>query len=626
MKKQLLLLFLFISPLIKAQEIDTLHWLKQIDVKGSRITYPDKSIPHQVLDTAVAAKILSADVGAQLTRESGVFVKSYGQGGISTITSSGMGAAHTALLWNGIKLNSSMLGLYDFSLMPSFLLDKVTMQYGGSGALQGSGSVGGAVLLESETAEGFSVSAMAGLSSFGGQQMGIQTGLTNGNVSTNSRVYMRRAKNDIIYKNQYGESVTQKNANSEQEGFSQELKLGKEHNNLALHIWYLNSDYKIPPHMLQEKSYQQQKDEAQRYALTWNFKKEKSLFTLNAGFVQDKIRYIDSTALLDERSRARSYQADAMYSIYPIQNWQFDFRVSAEKSQATTDAYPKEEKLNQISGTVRVGYNKGKINSNVALRNGLTHGDALPLLPSIGINYQITKALRLRAEGAMVYRVPTLNDQYWQPGGNPYLQPEKGREASGGLLLEKKVKQISIIAEAGVFDILLDDAIIWFPQTGGVYGVENIEQIHSNGINGSIGMNAGRKKWKGEIQLRPQWNNSIITKTNAVNISSLNKQQIYTPKVLFKGKASISYQKIKVNYYINYSGYRYTLTNNSNWLDPYFINDLAISYERNFLRLGVVFTAAANNLNNVNYQVIANRAMPGRNYQLGMQVRFSGNR
>jgi len=129
MKKRILLLLLFISPLIKAQDVDTLHWLKQVDVKGSRIAYPDKIISHQVLDTSLAAKILAPDVAAQLTRESGVFVKSYGQGGVSTVTSSGMGAAHTALLWNGIKLNSPMLGLYDFSLIPSFLLDKVTMQY-----------------------------------------------------------------------------------------------------------------------------------------------------------------------------------------------------------------------------------------------------------------------------------------------------------------------------------------------------------------------------------------------------------------------------------------------------------------------------------------------------------------
>ncbi len=624
MKKRLLLLSLLVSPLVRAQELDSLHWLKQVNVQGSRIAYPDKTIQHQVLDTTEATKILSPDVAAQLTRESGVFIKSYGQGGVATVTSSGMGAAHTALMWNGIKLNSSMLGLYDFSLLPSFLLDKVTLQYGGSGTLQGSGSVGGAVMLESETekSESFTATIMSGLSSYGGQQLGIQTGLTNGNVSTNSRVYLRKAKNDFTYKNQYGETVTQKNADSEQEGFTQELKFGQEHNNISMHIWYLTSDYKIPPHMLQANSYQQQKDEAQRYALTWNFKREKSVFTMNAGFVQDKIRFIDSTALLDERSRARSYQADGMYSLYPLKYWQLDFRVTAEKSVAITDAYPKEETIDQLTGMVRVDYRKDKLNWNIAIRNGVANGDALPLLPSVGVNVKITNALHVRAEGSMVYRLPTLNDRYWQPGGNRDLLPEKGREMSGGLIIEKQVKQIAVAAEAGVFDILLDDAIVWFPQTGGVYGAENIQQIHSDGISGSVGIKAGEKKWKGELQFRPQWNRSIITKTDAANASSLNKQQIYTPQIIYKGKATVAYKKLRLNYYLNYSGYRYTVSDNTKWLEPFLISDVTISYERNFGKINLLFTAAANNISNSNYQVIANRAMPGRNYQVGMMVRF----
>lgn len=624
MKKQLLLFLLFISPLAKAQELDSLHWLKQVNVKGSRIAYPDKTIQHQLLDTTAATKILLPDVASQLTREAGVFIKSYGQGGVATVTSSGMGAAHTSLMWNGIKLNSAMLGLYDFSLLPSFLLDKVTVQYGGSGTLQGSGSIGGAVMLESETEsnEGYSAAIMSGISSYGGQQIGIQTGFTNGNVATNSRVYMRKAKNNFTYKNQYGETVTQKNGDSEQNGFAQDFKFRKENNSIAMHIWYLKSDYKIPPHMLQENSYQQQKDEAQRYSITWNRKREKSAVAVNAGFVQDKIRFIDSTALLDERSKARSFQADGMYSIYPLKYWQIDFRITAEKALALTDAYPKEESNDQLTAMARADYRKDKLNWNIAFRDGIANGDALPFLPSVGINYRITNALYVRAEGAMLYRLPTLNDRFWQPGGNTSLLPEKGSEMSGGIALQKMINWLTIEGEAGVFDIRLDDAIVWFPQTGGVYGAQNIQQLHSSGVNGSVGLRAGEKKWKGEINFRPQWNKSIITKTDAANASSLNKQQIYTPKILYKANAGIAYNNLRLNYYMNYTGYRYTVSDNSKWLDPYLVNDITLSYEKNFKKINLILTAAVNNFSNSSYQVIVNRAMPGRNYQVGLMVKF----
>lgn len=624
MKNRFLLFLLLLPILVMGQNSDTLLWLKQVEIKGNRITYPKNSISHQVLDTTAAAKILLADVTAQLSRESGVFVKSYGQGGVATISSSGMAASHTALLWNGIKLNSPMLGVYDFSLIPSFLLDKVTMQYGGSGSLQGSGSIGGAVLLESgtEKKEGITASVLAGVSSFGGQQVGIQSGLTNGNVSTNTRVYWRRAENDITYLNQYGETIKQKNAESEQQGFSQEFKYGGENNNLTVHGWYLKSDYKIPPHMLQKNSSQRQQDEGQRYAITWNFNKEKASFLMNAGFVQDKIRFIDTTALLDERSRARSIQFDGMYSYFPRKYWKFDFRLSAENSMAITDAYPKEEKEVQVAGIVGAEYRKNHGSVNASLRSEITNGVELPLLPSFGANYQINTWVSVRAEGALVYRVPTLNDRYWKPGGNPNLNPEKGRALSGGIFITKKARQIVLDIESGVFDILLNDAIVWFPQPGGFYGAENIQQIHSSGINGSVGVSVGEKNWKGEMQFRSQWNSSIITKTNAANASSLSKQQIYTPKVIYKGKACIEFKKIKLNYYINYSGYRYTVADDSRWLNPYLLSDIAVSFEKKFGKITAVFTVAVNNIEDSKYQVIANRAMAGRNYQAGMLVKF----
>jgi iron complex outermembrane receptor protein len=184
------------------------------------------------------------------------------------------------------------------------------------------------------------------------------------------------------------------------------------------------------------------------------------------------------------------------------------------------------------------------------------------------------------------------------------------------------INWLTIEGEAGVFDIRLDDAIVWFPQTGGVYGAQNIQQLHSSGVNGSVGLRAGEKKWKGEINFRPQWNKSIITKTDAANASSLNKQQIYTPKILYKANAGIAYNNLRLNYYMNYTGYRYTVSDNSKWLDPYLVNDITLSYEKNFKKINLILTAAVNNFSNSSYQVIVNRAMPGRNYQVGLMVKF----
>ena len=82
--------------------------------------------------------------------ESPIFIKSYGLGSLATTSFRGGSASHTAILWNGFNLGSPMNGQLDLSLVPVSLANNVSIQYGGAGALWGSGAVGGAILLNSE--------------------------------------------------------------------------------------------------------------------------------------------------------------------------------------------------------------------------------------------------------------------------------------------------------------------------------------------------------------------------------------------------------------------------------------------------------------------------------------------
>src|SRR5687767_7836804 len=62
-----------------------------------------------------------------------IYFKTYGNGQLSTIAFRGTSASHTAVLWNGMNINSPTLGQTDFSLFPVYLLDDITLQYGASG-------------------------------------------------------------------------------------------------------------------------------------------------------------------------------------------------------------------------------------------------------------------------------------------------------------------------------------------------------------------------------------------------------------------------------------------------------------------------------------------------------------
>ena len=75
-----------------------------------------------------------------LTNASTISFKNYGAGGSSTISFRGTNANHTKVLWNGLSIGSSMLGLLDFSTIPTNSSDKIEIQYGAASAEYGDSS------------------------------------------------------------------------------------------------------------------------------------------------------------------------------------------------------------------------------------------------------------------------------------------------------------------------------------------------------------------------------------------------------------------------------------------------------------------------------------------------------
>lgn len=621
-KKYLAFLFLVVSNFVQAQVKDSTKVLKEIFIQASKLTDPNFSAYTQKIDTSTAAILTATSIADLLNREATLFVKSYASGGLATLSTQGTGAAHTALIWNGIRINSPMLGLSDLSLVPSFLLDEATMQFGGSGPVQGNGAVGGTLHLQSspDAKHGIAVKVLSGVSSFGGYQNGISINTNNGNVLTKTRAYTQGAQNNFQYRNFDGREKTQTNAALFQYGFTHDLKYVKGDNQISLHAWYLKNDYEIPPHMFKAKSNENQQDENIRGVIQWDRTFKYFELNLLSGISHDFIHYSDPSTLLDEKSFATSLQFDGAITYKKIKYFIFSFRMTGDHAKAKVEAYNGTKELNQINGSFKTVFSKRKFNSTIDIRNGVHNGDDLPLIPSVGILWNVNSVIDFKANSSKVYRVPTLNDRFWIPGGNVNLKPEVGFSNSAGISIQKRLKQLKFVMELNVFDLQLDNGIVWLPQQGGVYAANNIQQIKSRGINGIATINYQLRDLNFAFQFAPQWNNSIVAKTNEVE--SINKQLIYTPKIIYKGNIQISYKTLSVKYYLNYAGYRFTSTDNNSWLDPYSTNDIVVSYSKAFKKCTISFVGSVRNIFSNNYQVIAYRAMPGINYQFGIVFSF----
>ena len=84
----------------------------------------------------------------------------------------------------------------------------------------------------------------------------------------------------------------------------------------------------------------------------------------------------------------------------------------------------------------------------------------------------------------------------------------------------------------------------------------------------------------------------------------------------------MSYKNLTLLFNNNYTGYRFTSTDNTSWLSPYYIANFKCSYNYSFSNSNIEFFGSLNNIFNKNYVVISNNPMPLRNYEVGLNINY----
>lgn len=99
-----------------------------------------------VIDRARIDARQTADVLELLRLEAGVeFSRTGGRGGLTTLFLRGGNSNHALILIDGVRVSSANTGFYDFSQLPTDLIDRVEIVYGPRAAYWGSDAIGGVV-------------------------------------------------------------------------------------------------------------------------------------------------------------------------------------------------------------------------------------------------------------------------------------------------------------------------------------------------------------------------------------------------------------------------------------------------------------------------------------------------
>ena len=152
MKRHLILLFMGASLpfLLSAQQKNSVSITKrvlripEVTVVGKR-PMKDIGVQRTRFDSVAMKENIALSMADVLTFNSSVFVKNYGRATLSTVAFRGTSPSHTQVTWNGMRINNPMLGMTDFSTIPSYFIDDASLLHGTSSVNETGGGLGGLV-------------------------------------------------------------------------------------------------------------------------------------------------------------------------------------------------------------------------------------------------------------------------------------------------------------------------------------------------------------------------------------------------------------------------------------------------------------------------------------------------
>lgn len=654
---------------LSAQETTVRHYdIETVDVLADR-PLRDIGVSKTTIDSLHLKRSISLSMADVLTFGSSIFVKSYGRATLSTVSFRGTSPSHTAVTWNGMKLNSPMLGMVDFSMIPSYFVDSAEILHGSSSVSHSAGALGGAILLGSAPTDvnGFKLSYTQGVGSFrtfdeylrllwGGKRWQLSTRISVAS-SPNDFKYTNRDKRLNIYDEdmniveQYypeerNESGSYFDLNVLQEAWWHNDKGDK----VSLGAWYAYSNRELPllttDYADDTKFDNRQQEHTLRAVASWSHRGTSYMLNLSGGYTHTTQNYDYKrdpgsgimTTMTASESHVNTIYGKAEVEYYVGDKWHFSGSLTAH--QHFVQSRDRAIRLQQ-GGTGIVGYNQARIELSAAataryrpcdrvgmsltLREELVGRELSPLVPAFMADVQISKRGNVVAKASVSrnYRYPTLNDLYFMPGGNPNLRSERGWTYDVGISSEGYLfEQVKLRGSATWFDSHISDWILWLPTTKGFFSPRNVKDVHSYGveIKANVDVRLGRK-WALRLDANYSYTPSInVGEPISAADRSVGKQLPYVPRHSASLTGVVAWRGWAFSYMWCHYSERYTMSSNdlslTGRLPKYYMSNISLEKSLQLRWAELSFKGLVNNIFDEEYLSVLSRPMPGINFEL----------
>lgn len=612
-----------------AQEIlpDTIMQLDTVSISAERYIEFSAGQKIDYIHQTILDENKRNNIATTLSENTAVYIRSYGQNTLSSMSFRGTSSSQSSIFWNGINIRMPSLGSTDLSLIPSSFFNRAAIVYGGNSIRYGSGTIGGAVFLSNKAGFRKSLNARVevGVGSFGSLGTNISTTVSNDRYYLNLGFSAHQTENDFKYTDAWQQSKPLQNAANNGLGFNLHAaaKVGNS-SQADLFLWYQEALREIPPTTTMNSSDAYQSDRAFRSSIQWQSIFKKGAINLKTAWFNEFENYTDPRISLQSSIKTNIGFFEAEYKHKLFDNALMDIGASYTIEQADIAAYGDIKDRGWFAAFInyRLHIPKIKWDLVVGARQEFNGKELSPFSPSLGIEGPIVQFLLNKFSLSRNFRLPTMNELYWQPGGNPDIQPEKSWNIEYSLIAEafRKKEDVKLQFTATAYSSMVDDWIQWLPGSNNLWAVDNVKKVWARGIESSLDFS----KDIGNTSLGLGINYTFSRSTNKddADINAEGKQLIYIPMHNASGRLGFALRKWKMDLFGNYSGESFTSSDNQQSIPGYFIMDLALKKRFDIHKIGIGLSARINNIFNKQYQVVAYRPMPGINFQFSVSLSF----
>ncbi len=583
-------------------QLDAIQELPEVVLANAKLLHFSKGFKVEKLSDSVVERNASS-LTETLRFNSSIYFKENGFGMVSSPSFRGTNAAQTAVIWNGININSIFTGQTDFNTISPLNYNAISIRSGGGGVQYGSGAVGGSIHLNNHFSFKKSNSTEIGVryGSFSTISGNARTTQSNDGHYLNVGVDFINSENDYDY---VGRGQTNNHGQ-----FLRFTAKVNEARKLKYGVASWNSEYSYNDRNFSGSLNTVGKDayEDINTRNLWQLQQKFGIFNSIASFAHlfEQYRYYpDSEKYYYDGGKANTFIGAFQTEIFLLKKLRLNGKLEYNYVQAKGNNVG-DNSRKTLSAVVLLNHQiSDRLNYGLNLRKEFLNDYANPFLFSADAKWNVTKSYALRLNGSKNYRVPTFNDLYWYAGGNIDLQPETSCQVElGQEIVFGKLK-----ADFAVYYISSEYLIKWIPGNGGLWVPVNINETENYGVEVNLDY---------AIILNNQNRLSLNANYSYTKAEDLQKEKqlIYVP--FHKAGGTLQYEIRTFSAYIQglFNGEAYTTTDNSDSVDAYSVFNLGMEYKLPF-NTDVTFGGALKNVFNTYYENVAYRPMPSRSIEI----------